>query len=170
MKLIQKLLKKHLRYDRNTGVFVWRISNYGRNAGGISVGDIAGCENVVGYIVIRVFNRLYLAHRLAWLYCHGSFPISNIDHKNQIKSDNRILNLRLASKSQNAMNSKIPANNTSGYRGVSYHKQTEKWRARLTVNGREKIIGYYGSPLKASEEYKKYAQHYYGEFFSEATA
>lgn len=64
-----------------------------------------------------------------------------IDHINRDKLDNRKINLRISNKSQNSLNSKIPIDNTSGYKGVGLHKMARKWRARITINGKEIHLG-----------------------------
>lgn len=67
----------------------------------------------------------------------GAVPGRVTDHINKDKLDNRKANLRIATLSENGYNSKLPANNTSGVKGVSYHKQTGKWEAALETNGVE---------------------------------
>lgn len=82
----QEILKLHLDYNQNTGVFIRRISLCNR----VKIGDVAGNTNLQGYVAIRVLGKLYKAHRLAWLYVYGEFP-RDIDHINGVKSDNRIV-------------------------------------------------------------------------------
>ncbi|XXE86891.1 HNH endonuclease [Pseudomonas sp. D4-18] len=72
-----------------------------------------------GHLSVMIDRRSYMIHRLVWLYVHGSFPAGDIDHINGNKIDNRICNLRVATKSQNMMNSKIPSKNTTGFKNVS---------------------------------------------------
>lgn len=74
-------------------------------------------------------NRLYLAHRLGYLYVHGEFPSEKLDHIDRDKTNNRVQNLRPATHKQNSENKGIQANNTSGYKGVSWSKQRSKWVA-----------------------------------------
>lgn len=79
-----------LSYDAKTGIFVWKANRGTRKVGN----KAAGSKTTRGYINIKVNGISYQAHRLAWFYIHKKWPDDQIDHKNQIKSDNRIKNLR----------------------------------------------------------------------------
>ena len=88
-----------LSYDPLTGSLTWKI-----NRGSAKLGSLAGTMHGSGYLVIRIDRKLYQAHRICWLLFHGSFPENELDHKNLIKYDNRLENLRLATRSQNSFN------------------------------------------------------------------
>ena len=87
----------------------------------------AGCLRNTGYWAIRFNKKLYQEHNLVWLYFNGVMLPGNIDHINRNRIDNRISNLRIATRSQNNMNKTIQSNNTSGYTGVYKRKDTGKW-------------------------------------------
>ena len=97
--LTQKELKKLLDYDPDTGVFTWNIS-----IGRVDVGDVAGHINGIGYRVIGLRGKRYLAHRLAWLYVTGEFPSNQIVHVNYIRDDNMFSNLRVVTHSESMKN------------------------------------------------------------------
>ena len=124
----QKILKKYLIYDPETGVFKWKIARQR-----IKVGDVAGTLRSDGYIQIKLFNKLYLAHRLAWLYVNGEFPEDSMDHINGIKNDNRVANLRAVTHTENMRNRSLQSSNTSGHTGVYWYKEKKekKWRVRV---------------------------------------
>ena len=150
--LTQAYLKELLHYNQDTGVF----TNLTNRAPTIKVGDISGFTRKDNYVVIKIKSKAYKAHRLAWLYIHGEFPINLIDHINGIRNDNRISNLREATNRQNIQNLKSPRkDNKSGYLGVSYRKDCGKWRATLFFNGQNKSLGDYDTPEIASEVYLK---------------
>lgn len=128
--LSQKALKELLHYDPETGEFTWLVSR-GRKA---KAGSTAGSLDRHEYQVIGVQGKLYLAHRLAWLYAHGEFPPNDLDHINRVRADNRLQNLRLATRAENMQNISIPSSNTSGHVGVSWYKRGQKWQASITVN------------------------------------
>jgi len=86
------------------------------------------------------------------------------DHINRNKLDNRKENLRFCNKSQNGFNRGRQINNTSGYKGVTFEKYTNKWATRIKVNGKSKTIGRYNNPLEASIAYEKMAKEVCGEF------
>lgn len=104
--------------------------------------------------MIRVDGRLYLAHRLAYLYIYGHFPRLT-DHKNGVKSDNRIENIRDADKSQNAQNTRKAwsHNKASGLLGVYWSAQRNAWGAKVNLNGKQHHAGFYETPEKAHEAY-----------------
>jgi hypothetical protein len=150
-------LKEVLNYDPETGIFIWKIHRGGR----AKVGTIAGTSSH-GYVMIQIDKQMMLAHRLAWLYMYGYLP-KLLDHKNCVKNDNRIENLRLATHSQNKMNIRRKTNNTSGFKGVSLHKATNKWRATIVLDGKQKTIGYFRDKEMAYAGYVK-ASEQFGEF------
>ena len=115
----------------------WRESSKGR-------GDIstpAGGFKLTGYRSIQVKGKRYLTHRLIWLYVYGKFPDDQIDHINGRPSDNRLENLRDVTQQENNKNQKKPCTNKSGHLGVCWHKNTEKWSARIDVDGVNKYLG-----------------------------
>lgn len=147
--LTQSRLKELLNYDPDTGIFTRRVSASNR----VKIGDRAGSVNGMGYRHIYVDGNLYLAHRLAWLYVYGGFPPSGIDHINAVKDDNRIVNLREATQSENNQNRAKQSNNTSGFRGVSWHATAKKWHARIGVGNKLKHIGLFDTPEAAHAAY-----------------
>ena len=158
-KLTETELKEALHYSPDTGIFTRR-----KDGGGAKVGDIAGCtNNVNGYIQIGVKGKLYLAHRLAWLYMTGEWPKDQIDHINRVRNDNRWENIRDVSRAGNRRNQKLDKRNTSGTCGVYWHKTERKWHAIIGVNGEPKHLGSFEckddaiSTRKAAE--KEYGYH-----------
>lgn len=127
--LTQERLRQLFHYDSMTGVFT-RIQTNRIDR----LNKPAGAPNTKGHIQIKVDGKLYVAHRLAWLYVYGTFPNDQLDHINGIKSDNRMINIREATNKQNQENVPLQSNNTSGYRGVSFDKQHQKFRAYICHN------------------------------------
>jgi len=134
--ITQGELKELLDYDPRTGIFIWK----GKKGSRACKGKTAGTTDAYGYIVIRINNVLYKAHRLAWFYTHGEWPETNLDHINRIKNDNRIKNLRVASQSLNMHNVKRLATN-SGFVGVSWDSYRNKWVSRIKVDYKTKFLG-----------------------------
>lgn len=139
-----------LSYKPETGEFHWKISRPGLYAG-----DLAGGISPQGYIRICVNQKSYKAHRLAWLFVHGEWPEFDVDHINQVKRDNRIANLRPATRSENMQNTtKARASNKScGLLGVTWSKQKSRWVASIWLNKKRKHIGLFDDPEKAHAAY-----------------
>jgi len=148
-KINVELLCEILNYDPNTGEFRWRISGNGRR-----LRDIAGSLNSKGYIVIGINGQIYYAHRLAWLWTHGTWPADQIDHINGDRADNRLSNLREATRSLNAQNIRTASKDSaSGFLGISFRKDTGRWQARIQVKDRRLSLGYFSTPEEASAAY-----------------
>lgn len=141
--ITQDELKHYLIYVPETGMFFWNVYTHGYG-GKIGKGTKAGCcEKKSGYVFIRIRGKLYLAHRLAWLYVHGYSPENAIDHINRNPSDNRISNLREVSMQCNLRNTGTWETNTTGIKGVYWHKKASKWHASICVNRKQCHIGLY---------------------------
>jgi hypothetical protein len=164
-------LKEILDYNPKTGDFIWKnrpIDHFNTEKGFKTFntrfsGKNAGCI-VNGYVVIRINNNLYKAHRLAWLYTHGNWPQDQIDHINGDRKDNRIENLRQCSMSQNQWNEKLSINNASGYKGVRFHKASNKYGAQIGHNNKQIHLGLYTTPEEAHAAYCAKAAELFGEY------
>lgn len=143
-------LKESLRYDEGSGLFSW-IKTGRRN---IKSGDLAGHIDRQGYVQIMLDGKMYLAHRLAWFYVTGEWPKHQIDHIDGNKGYNAFSNLRDVVQAVNMQNQGRPQrSNKSGFRGVSFEKATNKWRADISANGKRTTIGRFDTPELAYEHY-----------------
>lgn len=156
--LTQERLKELLSYDKETGQFTWLSAR-----GNKKNGSIAGCINGIGYFKIGVDGAVYLSHRLAFLYVNGKFPDNQVDHINGERTDNRYLNIRLVSGSENHRNRGLQKNNKSGRIGVLFRNKRNKWVAQVTLNGKCRHLGDFDNIEDASkarqEAEKKYGFH-----------
>lgn len=140
----------HEMFEYKDGNLFYKIST----AKCIKIGDIAGTINKLGYIQIQINYKLYLAHRLVWTYHNGEIQTGfEIDHIDRNPSNNKIENLRIATRSQNCSNRTKQENNTSGFKGVSWSKQRKKWIAMIWNNNKQIYIGLFATPELASEAY-----------------
>ncbi len=150
-----------LRYDWNEGVFYWKVSRSNVR----KIGTVAGGPGINGkYWQIRIDGKLYNAHVLAWLLVTGVYPTCKVDHKDGDGLNNRFNNLRLASDTQNAQNTKKRSDNKSGFKGVSWHSQQNKWRAVITINKKNKHLGTFYNIQDAASAYESAAKKYFGDF------
>lgn len=122
------------------------------------------------YATMNIKGKSYLLHRLAWFYVNGEWPKDDIDHINGLTKDNRIENLRCASRKQNSWNRRMAKNNTSGYKGVSSHAKSGLYVAQAKQNGRVIVLGFFSDPKSASAAYEEFALKNRGHFHRDTTA
>lgn len=144
-------LKKRLHYDPESGLWT-RFNRPGR------VGTVH-----LGYIFIHICGEKYSAHRLAWFYMTGEWPSNDIDHRDTNRSNNRWINLRLATKSQNGANRHPQRNNHSGIKGVR-QMRSGRWEARIRINDKPTYLGRYDTAEEAKTAYLKVALKHFGDF------
>jgi len=141
----------HNYFDYKEGVLYWKVSKKCVNKGGIA--GHADCLRP--YVRITIDGQKYLAHRLIFMMFHGYIP-EIIDHINGNKNDNRIENLRAATKSQNNYNTK-PKNN---FKNVSFYARTGKWQVQIRYDKKVLHLGYFDNvelaELVATEARNKY--------------
>lgn len=113
-------------------------------------GDKVGFTNDKGYLAVNIEKKCIPVHRLIWMMQHGEMP-SLIDHIDGDRQNNRIENLRLADRYGNAQNKRMHRNNTSGVKGVSWHKRGKKWKAQIVCNGQNYNLGLYDLIDEAEE-------------------
>jgi hypothetical protein len=148
----QEFLRKHFRYDAETGAFIRMRACDGKPAK-----RVCGTEHRLGYRVIGIARKLFYAHRLAWMYVYGKWPEGELDHINGVRDDNRIANLREVSRQANMQN--VRKNRrpkaTSQYLGVSRDKRmrSRPWRAVVSKDGKNYDCGYWATEEEAHAAY-----------------
>lgn len=150
------MVRELLDYFPQTGDFHWRgcLSPQTGIAGSMSTG---------GYWMLRLGKNTYRAHRIAWLHFYGVWPAGfDIDHINGIRLDNRIANLRLATRSQNNGNSGPQPNNFHGIKGATFSRG--KWQAQLMFKGKNHYLGRFNTAEEANAAYLVAAKKFFGEF------
>ena len=163
--LTQERLKELLSYHPETGAFTWRVpqGRWGHMPAGRRAGWRQGKH---GYWYVVLDGTRYLMHQLAWLYTYGVWGIPEIDHRDGDGSNNRILNLRVATRAQNTENTGIRSDNTSGVKGVRFHKRSGLWNARVQHGGVCHSLGYFKTIEEAKKARMAGAERLHGEFFS----
>ena len=162
--ITQEYLKECLNYNEVDGSFVWKsrplshfnCSNsfkmWNKRFSGKESGHI---KKSCGYLVICINDFRHQAHRLAWLYFYGDEPSENMDHINHDRTDNRIVNLRIASHEVNGRNTSKYKSNTSGVSGVHWKKNSKKWCARFRMHGKVTNVGLFDDIKEAEIAIKK---------------
>ncbi len=147
-------LRKYLKYNPETGIITWKKKPGTRAHRGDEAGSI---HRFSGYRRIGFKGKTIYFHRLAWFLFYGAWPRRGIDHKNGIKDDNRIGNLRDVTHQENCQNQEPHRNGRLV--GATLYKdcKTNPWRSRIWVGGRRKHIGYFPTEKQAHEAYQKCA-------------
>lgn len=157
-------------YNSETGILTWKSRpsvNKRADKRRPTKARTAGCLSTDGYVRVGIKtekSRLFSAHRIIWIMVFGEDPEHEIDHVNRIKHDNRLSNLRLATRSNNAQNTSVNKNNTSGVRGVSWHKGQQEWRVKIRLHGKRYDLSSFDSLDEAAAAYQKAALDMHGDF------
>ena len=153
-------LREYLDYNPLSGKLHWRKAKGYKILPGMEVGGV----NTIGYVQMGFDGMKLLAHRVIWLMVYGEL-IPDIDHKDGDKSNNRIDNLRSATRVQQNGNSTLAKHNTSGHKGVSFRKDRKKWRAFISINDKFVHLGYFDNQSDAIKRYSEAAIEHFGQDF-----
>ena len=148
-RLLTSDLHEFLEADHENGLLYWkkRDEKYfsskrsfniwnKKNAGKLALNS----NHIDGYKQGLILSKHYLAHRVLYAMKYGEWP-NFIDHINGIRSDNRLINIRSVTHTENSCNSKKPIHNTSGHIGVSWNNRDKRWTAFITLNQKRKALG-----------------------------
>ena len=152
-------LKARFSYNPDTGEITNKVRSHKAQAGAD-----ATCAHKEGYRSVCCSCRKMLAHRVAWVMTHGEWPAEMIDHINGNRSDNRLSNLRQATRSQNLTNTKLNSRNSSGFRGVSWSSSKQKWDARIRSVNKLRLLGRFKTKEEAVAAYAAASTELHGEF------
>lgn len=154
-------LNEAFSYDHESGIVRWKISIGSR----AKAGNVAGCKNKDGYLVVRLDGALMLLHRVVFAIHYGAWPEKHIDHIDCDKSNNKIENIREATIEENNRNQRISKDNASGYKGVYLHEGTKKWCAEIRFKRKKYYLGLFEDIKEAHKAYCDAAKKLHGEFW-----
>lgn len=164
--ITQQYLRELLNYDPETGIVSWKSSRkktiIGKRAG--TSAKVGREREKLGRRQICINGKIYMEHRLIWLYMTGSWPEQVIDHIDGNGLNNKWNNLRTCSQSDNSCNSRIMKNNTSGIKGLHWDKANRKWLVYICRNGKNKNLGRYADKNQALAILHAHRQNLHGEF------
>lgn len=147
----QAELRFLFRYDPETGHLFWKRRP----------NDRAGCSIRGGRRTVQMEGKAWQEHRLIWKLVYGTEP-RIVDHVNRDPSDNRLTNLRAVTAGQNVRNTGIYRNNTSGLKGVSWHKPARRWRAVIQHKREHRFLGLFRTRREAGLAYDAAARRLFG--------
>lgn len=148
-------------FDHKDGHLYWKkVTHFTKQ---YLVGQEVGSIHATGYRHVTWMGKPHKVHRLIFLLEHGYLP-KEIDHINGDRQDNRLENLREATRSENQYNKGMCRSNTSGFRGVSWHKHSKSWVVRVCTKGKSKSIGYFDDLELAGLVAQEARNLYHGKF------
>lgn len=138
-----EILDQLFTYEASTGRLIWKLrprEMFGSDMAfhrwnGAYAGRVAGRTTSSGYCNIKIMGEGFQAHRVIWKLVTGEDP-GEIDHKNRDKSDNRLDNLRVVSRSENMRNKGVTANNACGEKHIHWMPKLQRWTVQLMVPGK----------------------------------
>lgn len=154
-----------LDYNPVSGELTWKTrSDVGLWWNDRYAGKVAGSISPNGYRQILINKQSHKSHRIAWLLFYGEWPSLCIDHIDRNRTNNKIENLRLATKAENGRNANIQKNNTTGVTGVYWRGKRKKFEAQIRDNGKLKSLGYFNRIEDAKSARERAEVNIFGEF------
>lgn len=157
------VLHELLHVDRKTGLLVWRYRPNARGSWNARFAyRAAGSPTSTGHLRVFVGNVSYMAHRIVWKMVRNEEPPPEIDHIDRNQTNNAPSNMRAATRAQNARN--VAPMRGAIHRGVSWCKQTGRWKVSLRAGGKQRTLGRFTDADEAIQVYRSAAAAAYGEF------
>ena len=152
-------------FNYSDGVLIRAVDKHTAKKGDVISGCLTGkgYKDGKGYLSVKVDNKLTPIHRIVFLYHHGYLP-EQIDHRNNIHTDNRIENLRACTNAENSLNKPLRPECKSGFKGVFYRKDSRKWTAQVSLSGKRYNLGMFSTAEEANKAAVSKREELHGEF------
>lgn len=158
----EKLFADYLHYGKQTGVIYWKKRPRWSH---VKIGDPVGCKSQSGYRVFHLDGAMFFAHRVAWWMSYGKWPVEELDHINGDRFDNRMENLREATRLENTYNKRPFSKTGTGLKGAYTHASMNgKWFAQIVANKKQIYLGRFDTEAEAHAAYVVAARKHHGEF------
>lgn len=156
VELTKEYLKKCIVYGKKSGGFTWleRPLEHFTSISACNtwnsdhIGESACCIDALGYEVVSINGGVIKAHHVAFILIEGVKP-NEVDHENGIRNDNSWVNIRSVTRLENTKNRKLRSDNPSGCPGVSFRKEQNKWRAKISHEGKRISLGQFTTKEEA---------------------
>jgi hypothetical protein len=158
-------VRQILDYNPDKGVLVWRCrpdrdKKWNSRCAGKEAGEFSPSK----YRRLTIDGKTFSYHHIVWLHQTGEWPIRELDHIDRDKMNNRIENLRLATRSEQMRNTVVRKDNKTGLKGVCWDKKSQRWFVSINVEKETKYRGYFNCPELAHLVYSELAGKYHGKF------
>ena len=158
----EEFISEHLRYDADTGDLLW--IKRPRNSR-VIIGGKAGSMQASGRATVHIQRKTLYVHHIAWWRSFGVWPKEEIDHINNCGWDNRLCNLREASRKENTRNVRPWSKTGVGLKGAYTHSSMNgRWFGQIVVDGQQIYLGRFDTEIEAHEAYCRVAPKYHGKF------
>lgn len=147
--LLQDELHTLFDYCPETGLLTRKMCTANRH----TIGELVGTSGSRGYLQATIHSRKYPVHRIIWCWLYGAWPKHDVDHINRVRNDNRKINLREVTRSENNHNGGANRRNTSGHRGASWDKSKQLWVSHIRAYGVSYFLGRHKTAELASAAY-----------------
>lgn len=153
-------IKELWNYDPKTGIFRWKVHASRK----FRAGSVAGETDPSRYVRLRYREHFLYAHRVAWAISFGVWPPDDIDHIDMNKNNNRLSNLRLATRAQNIIHRPVRKNSLTRVKGVYQDKRDGRFYAYIDVMRKRHNLGGFAALADANKARIEAETTYHGEF------
>ncbi len=157
-----EMVRDQFDYDPIAGLLIRKSNGVNGKYAGKPAGNIHSC----GYRYVKIFGRLFRYSRVVWMWNYGSWPVNEVDHTDGAILNDRIENLRDATRAENTRNRIANRNSACSFKGVQLRRYPigTRYIATIGVAGKVKYLGFFNTAEEAAKMYDAAAMCFYKEF------